>query len=375
MKFNFLLFVSLLIYTSCSNTDKTQQSLAAMDPVLQAMDTNALPLLSDPKINAVSIGVYKDGKKYIRHYGELDKGKGNTPTDQTIYEIASVSKTLTGTLVAKAVLEGQLKLEEDIRTYLKEDFPNFEYNGKPIELKHLLTHTSGLPHFLPESINALMTEFNEELPFRMNEIQEQYSRKAFFNDLHKVKLDTFPGSTYSYSNVDTELVAHILENVYRKSFDELLQNYFGSSASMPHTRIKLSKEEKVRLANGYGMTGKQVPHEPVPLYGAGGGIKTTMPDLVNYMEFQLDSTNSVVAESHRTLYSNGNRKVAYYWPVKTNEEYGTFYSHHGGAFGSQNWFFVLPEKDMGVVVITNQSDLETAGKLMEVVKGVIADMP
>ncbi len=218
-----------------------------------------------------------------------------------------------------------------------------------------------------------MTEFNEALPFRMNEIQEQYSQEAFFNDLHQVKLDTLPGTSYGYSNVDTELVAHILENVYQTPFDELVQNYFGASVGMPHTKIRLTKEEETRLANGYGMSGKQVPHEPVPLYGADGGIKTTVPDLLNYMGFQLDNTNKIVAESHRTLYSNGNRKVAYYWPIKINEEYGTYFSHHGGAFGSQNWFFALPEKDMGIVVITNQSDLETADKLMKVVEGIIAD--
>lgn len=222
MKFNLSLLVFLVILIACSKSGKPLQN-SGMDPLQLSIDQNAHVLLSDSKISAVSVGVYKDGKKYIRHYGELDKGKGNAPTNQTIYEIASVSKTLTGVLVAKAVLEGKLKLEEDIRTYLKEDFPNFAYNGQPIKLKHLLTHTCGLPQFLPESINALMTEFNEELPFRMNEIQEQYSRQAFFNDLHKVKLDTLPGTSYGYSNVDTELVAHILENVYQTPFDELLQ--------------------------------------------------------------------------------------------------------------------------------------------------------
>lgn len=345
-----------------------------IDPVHASMSRNAAIFLSDTSIHAVSIGIYKDGKKYTGHYGELDRGKANTPTDKTIYEIASVSKTLTGVLVAKAVLEDRLRLEEDIRTYLEEDFPNFQYKGYPVKVKHLVTHTSGLPAFLPESINDLLTEFNESLPFKMSAIQEQYSREAFFRDLHQIKLDTIPGAVYSYSNVDAELMAHILERVYQVPFEELLQRYFSKTARMTNTKIILAEKDKANLANGYGMTGKLVPHEPTTLYGAEGGVKATMPDLVNYMEFQMDSTNKVVVESQKVLYVNGNRRLAYYWPVKSNDDFGNYFSHHGGAFGSQNWFFILPEHNLGISVVTNQSDLNTPEKLMKTVKSLIHDL-
>ena len=76
----------------------------------------------------------------------MDKGKGNIPTDSTIYEIASVSKSFTGILVAQAVLQ-RLNINDDIRKYLSEDFSNLEYEGKPVRIKHLLTHTAGLPDF------------------------------------------------------------------------------------------------------------------------------------------------------------------------------------------------------------------------------------
>lgn len=337
------------------------------------MDRNADSLLTDSKINSASIGIYKDGKKYTSHYGELDKGKGNLPTDKTIYEIASVSKTFTGILVANAVLDGKIKLEDDITNYLKEDFENFEYNKQPIKIKHLLTHTSEIKKFLPESINELFTGFNEDLPFKVYEIQKKYTKKDFFSDLHKIKIDTIPGLRYGYSNVDTEIMAQILENVYDKPFNIILKDYFHTNANMKNTLIDLPKNKQQYLANGYGISGKLVPHEIV-LYGADGGVKTTMPDLVNYMQFQLDKTNPTTIEAHRVLYKSGNRKIAYYLPIKSNEEYGDYFSMHGGAFGSQNWFFILPKYDLGISVITNQSDLDTADKLMKTVKGLIKDL-
>ncbi|WP_176223758.1 serine hydrolase domain-containing protein [Marivirga sericea] len=372
MKIELLLFLSIAVFASCKDSSKKELN-TPMNKIHIAMDKNVDSLLLDSKINAVSIGVYKDGEKYIAHYGELDKGKNNKPTDKTIYEIASVSKTFTGVLVANAVLEGKLALDDDIREYLKEDFKNFEYNGEPIRVKHLLTHTSRMSKFLPESINELFNDFNEDLPFKVYEIQKDYGKKEFFRDLHSIELDTIPGERYTYSNVDTELMAEILENVYKKSFDTLLKEYFQTNANMQNTYINLPKDKEQYLANGYGMTGKLVPHEVV-IYGADGGVKTTMPDLVNYMQLHLDSNNNVISESHRNLLENGNREIGYYFPIRNNEEYGTYYSMHGGGFGSQNWFFLLPKYNLGISVITNQSDLDTADKLLKVVKGLIKDL-
>ncbi|WP_347924736.1 serine hydrolase domain-containing protein [Pontimicrobium sp. SW4] len=371
MKLKAILLISIITFTSCKNSEKQKDII--IDQVQLSIDKNADSLLLDSKINSASIGIYKDGKKYTSHYGELDKGKENRPTDETIYEIASVSKTFTGVIVANAVLEGKIKLEDDIRNYLKEDFKNFEYNGEPIRIKHLLTHTSRMSKFLPESINALFSDFNEDLPFKVYEIQKNYSKKDFFLDLRSIKLDTVPGEKYEYSNVDTELMAEILEYVYKKPFNDILKEYFQKNANMHNTQIDLPKNKEHYLANGYGMTGKLVPHEAI-LYGADGGVKTTMPDLVNYMELQLDKNNKTIFESHRVLYENGNRKIAYYLPVRNNEDYGTYYSMHGGAFGSQNWLFILPKYNLGISVITNQSDLETANKLIKTVKGLINDL-
>lgn len=372
MKIKFVFILSILVFANCKNSEK-KEAPKSVDKVQIAMNKNVDSLLLDSKINAVSIGVFKEGKKYIAHYGEIDKGKNNKPTDKTIYEIASVSKTFTGVLVANAVLEGKLALDDDIRKYLKEDFKNFEYNGEPIKVKHLLTHTSRMSKFLPESINALFTDFNEELPFKVYEIQKKYKKADFFADLHKLKLDTIPGTRYDYSNVDTELMAEILENVYKKSFNTILKVYFQNNANMQNTYVNLPKDKGQYLANGYGMTGKLVPHEVV-LYGADGGVKTTMPDLVNYMQLQLEDNDKAITESHRNLLENSNRETGYYLPIRNNEEYGTYYSMHGGGFGSQNWFFLLPEYNLGIWVITNQSDLQTADKLMKVVKGLIKDL-
>ena len=124
-------------------------------------------LISDPSLNAVSIGITMNGNSYTEHFGELDEGKSNTPTDSTIYEIASVSKSFCGILIAKAVLEKRITLDDDIREYLVSGYPNFEYLEIGITIKLLLTHTSGLPRFLPLEIYSLFNNIDEQLPYRI----------------------------------------------------------------------------------------------------------------------------------------------------------------------------------------------------------------
>ena len=368
----FIFFVSFSV-VSCKYSQINKHT-AQRNPIELSMDKNAESLLLDPTINAISIGVYKDGEIYINHYGELDKGQGNKPTDETIYEIASVSKTFAGTLIAQAELDGKLNLEDDIRKYLKEDFSNLEYEGNPIRIKHLITHTSRLPKFLPNAINKLFENPNDRLAFNIYQIEKDYNREKFIMDLQSISIDTIPGTKFDYSNADTELVAYILENIYKKPYNQLIKEEICNKIGMTNTGTVISDDSKINLANGYTVNGVLAPHMTHQLWGAGGGMMSTIPDLIKYIKFQLDNNNETSVRSHQVIYENGEEKIGYYWPISNDENNGAYYSHHGGAFGTQNLLFVIPKTNMGVIIFTNQSLPETAGKLYRVMDGILKDL-
>ena len=121
--------------------------------VENAITKNALQLLEDKRFHSVSTAVLKDGESTIKHFGELTIGKGNKPNDSTLYELASVTKTFTGYIAAKAVIDQKINLDDDIRIYLSESYPNLEFKGEPITIKHLITHTSGFPNMPIKSEN------------------------------------------------------------------------------------------------------------------------------------------------------------------------------------------------------------------------------
>jgi CubicO group peptidase (beta-lactamase class C family) len=265
--------------------------------------------------------------------------------------------------MANAVLEHRLSLDDDVRMYLREDYPNLQYKGDPIRIRHLLSHTSGLPNMLPERANTVLADFTDQrTPGELNGIYAGYGKTEFFKDLHAVEIHQAPGKDYAYSSTGTELVAHILETVYKSDYESLLRGFFRDSAAMADLKIKLSETEASQLAIGY-HSNNPVPTTPMPQlpWGASGNVKATVPEMVKYLEFQL-ADNSVAQESHRTLVEfDSEFSIGYFWNIIAGDRLkGTYYAHHGGVPRSQCYIYILPKYDLGIFVITNQSGDQTA---------------
>ena len=375
----FLMFC-LHVHAQQEKKDQRKQqkwnSASEQKRIQASVRKNAERFLRESRINAVSIGVYKKGQTHIGHFGELDKGKGNPPSNETIYEIASVTKTFTGLLVAQAERDKKLNLQDDVRKYLKGDFPNLQYQGKPIRVKDLVTHSSGLPSELPESAERLMATPGSDVPEKLEKIFKNYDKSKFFADLRKVTLSSTPGKKFVYSSVGTELLAHILENVYAKTYAELLKKHVFQKANMNSTKLLLSPNEKRKLANGYGPKGKLAPHFVVSLWGASGGLKSTMPDMVNYMKLQFDKTNPVVVKSHTLItYEDGrNFREGYFWQMRNSKKEGKYLFCHGGSYGSQIYLFIFPKHQLGITVVTNVSAPDVSGKLIKPINGILEDL-
>lgn len=354
---NAVVLCAVLLAVGCEGRKTPPNDVgAAVDEVAQA-------LIEQPLLHSASIGVVYRGKTFIRHRGEMVAGKPDVPTDATLYEIGSLSKTLAGTLMARAVLEGRVGLEDDVRSYLQGDYPNLQYQGQPIRVRHLLSHTSGLPNMLPERANTVLEDFTDHrVPGELSALYAHYGKPDFLRDLHAVRIPRMPGKEYAYSSAGTELTAHILEGVYKTDYVSLLRGFFSDAAAMTSIGIRLGSAEKDRLAIGY-HSDNPVPTSPMPQlpWGASGNVKATVPDMVKYLQFQL-ANGPVVQESHRTLARFDDEfSIGYFWNIVAGDrQKGVYYAHHGGVPRSQCYIYIMPEHDLGIFVITNQSGDRTA---------------
>ncbi len=306
-------------------------------------------------INSIALAIYRNGEVFHNYYGEIDKNSHTKPDDKTLYEIASISKVFVGSLVAKAVLEGKVKLDNDIRIYLTGEYKNLEFENTPITIKNLLTHTLGFKNKTPkklEEINKKISEgYYENRPF-------DYNISDFLEELKTVELDKKPGTFYDYNSVGSELLAYILEQVYHQSYNILLQNFLNK-LKMENTYLQDYQKHKQYLSNSYRSSGKLAPLDKNPLLGGGYGIITTLPDLMKLMKFQLESDNPLVKESRRILYEDDQDNVmGYLWQdMGVGKEEGFYYSKTGDSYGVRSGILICPDSNYGqIIIINNKSD-------------------
>jgi CubicO group peptidase (beta-lactamase class C family) len=313
------------------------------------IDQSVNEVLSNKNLNSVSIAVYRDGKIYHNYYGELETNSRNKPNDSTLFEIASISKVFLGSLLAEAVLEDKIKLDDDIRKYLKNDYPNLEYEGKPITIKNLLTHTIGF-----DTPPKLRLTYDKISKGYYDTKQIDYNMNSLLEELKTVELKNKPGLVYSYNNVGSELGAYILEQVNGYPYKEQLQSFL-SKLDMNNTYLQDFEKHRKYIATGYDETNNLAPIDKNPLLGGSAGMISTIPDLTKFMKFQLESTNPLVKESTTTLFKNdeGNH-MGYLWQdMGIAKEEGFYYSKTGDANGIKSGMLICPDSKYGQIVIVN----------------------
>ena len=247
--------------------------------------------MTDKQAVGLSVGVYTNGAGHYYNFGTTKKDKISLPTQNTVYEIGSITKTVVSLILANAVLEHKVKLEDDIRKYLEESYPNLEYNGNPVKLVHLANTTSLLPDWLPGLPTAIKTLPPDSALDLKISFYNKLTSKDFFKALHTVKPDTIPGTKRYHSNAGAQLLAYILERVYHMPMEELIKKYVTRPYEMNRTSFIGSKKPK-QTAVGYTGSGKEAAYESVmPYFKNAGGLGSTVHDLVNYAKLFLDSNN------------------------------------------------------------------------------------
>ncbi|SFD08988.1 CubicO group peptidase, beta-lactamase class C family [Chitinophaga sp. CF118] len=338
-----LMLIPLLSIVN-NNTKGQSRSRGGLD---SAINHTAAMFMSDPARVTLSIGIYDHGNLFTYHFG-----KKEVPDDESVYEIGSITKTMTGILLANAVREKKVMLDDDIRKYMDGQYPNLEYEGQPIRLSQLLNHTSGLPFSLPASPVPGQT----------------YTKEQFYQDLHLVKLDTVPGYKLSYSNSAAQLLGYILERVYRKTYDQLLAEYITTPLRMSNTGINISRH----LLKGHNNEGEIMPYTES---GAAGGVRSTLPDMLQYIRYEMDESNPVVALSHQPTWGEiQNYAIGLNWQMlqKAGKQKSIF--QNGGTSGFSSNLVFYPDLKTGIVLLTNEADKTAQDKLSEVAEQIFAQL-
>src|SRR5580658_6269996 len=152
-----------------------------------AVERAVAPFIADSCHVGLSMAIVDGDTRRFYNYGTAVRGQNVAPTPDSVYEVASVTKTFTGVLAAQAVLEGRIKLDADFRQYLPEHYSNLTWQGQPITLRTLATHRSGLPRDLPDTDDLYAHSDSEQLPARVIARDTPYTRSRYLRELHRMQ--------------------------------------------------------------------------------------------------------------------------------------------------------------------------------------------
>ena len=330
----------------------------------------ASEFMAAPGAVGISIGVLQSGVAHGYHFGTVSRAHLQLPDDRSIYPIASLTKTFTGTLLAQAALDKKLKLDDDVRGYLGAGYANLAFEQQPIRLYHLLNHRSGLPFILPNPPQAAPGFENDAVPFpqRIDEIVARSSREDFYADLRRVKLTAAPGSHFQYSNAAAQLLGYMLEGIYQDSFEALVNQRIAAPLGMRDTFITPTAQQASRMTVGYDENGVRQPYAP-DKFQAAGALKSSLADMLGYARWQLAEGDPAVKLSHQPTYVSDDFSIGLNWQMLKHGGRRVIWQD-GAVPGFASLLVLQPDSGIAMVLLANELDPGTLGRLRKLANGI-----
>ena len=343
--------------TTTTTTTASSQFTAAKESSIMLLLNNVKRYL--PHVSIV-VGIITPNGTQVYGYGNISKANNTIVNGNTIFDIASITKVFTTTLLADMVKQGLVRLDDPIEKYLPATVKIPTYNRHKITVEDLATHTSGLPDFPAGWIR-----------------NRTYTTQQVYNFLSNTQLQSEPGSRANYSDFAMGLLGHILSIRAAVPYAQLVKDRIFSvlgmdstGIAMNSTAISLSDALKSRLAKGH-IGGKEINLEFIPeeIQGA-GALYSTANDLLKYLAANIGlihtSINDIIQETHQIRHeypkapslhfssaSNKSLSASYVglgWFIDTNLG-SEVIQHSGGIDGYSSFVGFNPTKQEGVVLL------------------------
>ena len=358
----FFLFLTLLLFFSCrAKTKKVAPATARGIPLLKLPAPGLLDdaekirlqkacelwydtVLKSSAFNG-GILVAKNGNIIFEKYQVNTKmGIADTINAQTVFHIASVSKTFTAMAVLKLWQDGKIKLDDEFVQY----FPAFNYPG--VTIRNLLNHRSGLPNYL---YFMEKLEWNDSIPLKNQDIlQTLISRKADIKDISAAN------THFSYCNTNYALLALLIEKISGISYPQYIQQNFFIPLQMKNSFVFTAADSK-RATDNYDWRGQKISNNYLDFVYGDKNIYTTPRELLIWdraLSSNVMFAAATMAEAYQP-YSNERPGIKNYglgWRMNIYPNGKKVVFHNGWWHGNNAAFIRLPQDDATIIVMGNR---------------------
>ncbi|MCL6702730.1 class C beta-lactamase [Pseudomonas sp. T1.Ur] len=340
----------------------------AQERIEETVNAVIQPLMQQQDISGMAVAITHNGQRHFFNYGVAAKDTKKPVTDQTLFEVGSISKTFTATLGAYAQARGKLQLSDPAGRYAP------ELNGAALantRLLDLATYTAGgLPLQFPDDADH---------PDRM------FGYYTSWKPLYPA------GTQRLYSNPSIGLFGHLAARALGRPFDDVMEQTLMPGLGLKHSYVRVPQDQLGRYAQGYAKDGKPVRVGPGALDSEAYGVKTSSADLIRFVEAnlrpeQLDADlKQAIATTHIGFYRVGGMHQGLGWeyypapfslddllagntpqmaltPQKAEPldpprpaPDGAWVNKTGSTNGFGAYAVFVPGKDLGIVMLANKN--------------------
>ena len=338
------------------------------------------------------------GKPHIQTFfrGEIQKGTGATPDATTIFELGSLTKTFTATLLADLVFNRKLlALTDDVQPYYDKLAPGVvtlpTYNNQTIKFIHLATHTAGFPDDPPNLKEGGLCAYTPPL---------------MYEALNSLTLPQAPGEVALYSNLGFGTLADILSLIAdHQPYESVIRGLLNKAKLlMPDTHIMTADFTDPRFAQGYmvksiagstntgDVTATPTPATQVkltlapqcmptwPAFNGAGALHATLNDMIAWTLFNMGLSSSpltpLVAQTQRQQHSFGTSEfVGLAWQLRPIQAKSAKFvvTKNGGTLGFSTDITFFPKTGTGVIALCNTTNTPVTalnGQLIQLLNGM-----
>jgi CubicO group peptidase (beta-lactamase class C family) len=301
------------------------------------------------RVPGAAVGIWNKGREFSAGFGVTNIEHPLPVTPDTLFQVGSISKTFTGTMLMQLAEQGKVDIDVPVKKYIKDLKLRDKNVEKQVTIRHLLTHMGGW-------VGDYFNDFGNG-DDALDKMVKHIAKLPQIQPLGKI---------WSYNNTGFNIASRVIEVVthspYEQAAQEMIFDPLGLNMSFFYPSDILFTH---RFVVGHHIKNKKVlVSRPWAIGRAGngvGGVVSTVKDLLKYARFQMGNGNGIMKrkslEAMRVKQVNagmrGDMGITWFIRKISNIKY---YAHGGATHGQQAYFCFIPEKDFAFAILTNSEE-------------------
>ncbi|MBR9919934.1 MAG: beta-lactamase family protein [Bacteroidetes bacterium] len=313
---------------------------------------NSLPAKAEVAI------AYVDGENTWR-YGAIvgENGPITTKNYDRLFEIGSITKTFTTSLLMKTLSLGEMELDDPIQDYIPVQMEQDSFQGRTITLKHLAMHTSGLS----TGPKTVTWAYLRALIFHPQNPNRNFKAKQYYKYLEKFSLDYIPGKAWEYNNFAMALLGDILARHYNQPYEQLVKERIFAPLGMQNSCFKINENNEEQAVTGYNEKGKKTARWEMDFITAAGGINASLNDMLRYLRANMEPPKEETAFLHpghenfdyQYTFNGGDWAMGIGWWHRLKDDPNRTIIHSGATGGFTSFLGFDKASQRGFIVLVN----------------------